>query len=401
MNIILFDDAVRFNLLPFTHTRPVADVRCGILTMRERWEQMLSAATGTLTEAYMQPVFSPNAGEDNLLVNGAVFASKELAEAVLNMELNSRLERDGLLIAARITTVPAAYDTLGDAVASFTMHEFAGEINRLEHVWDIFSQNDRAIREDFALLTAGKKSAPVPDGVLVSGRENLFIEEGAVINAGVIINAATGPVYLAKDSEILEGCMLRGPVALGGHAVLKMGAKVYGGTTIGEGCKVGGEVSNVVFFANSNKGHDGFLGNAVIGEWCNLGADTNCSNLKNNYDEVKIWNEHTNKSVKTGLQFCGLMMGDHSKCGINTMFNTGTVAGVSCNIYGAGFPEKFIPSFCWGSSDEMVTYDFNRAMDTAGRMMARRGKALSAAELDMYRHIFQATESQRKLFAKS
>jgi UDP-N-acetylglucosamine diphosphorylase/glucosamine-1-phosphate N-acetyltransferase len=231
------------------------------------------------------------------------------------------------------------------------------------------------------------------------GKESLFIEPGAVINAGVIINAATGPVYIGPDSEILEGCMLRGPIALHEHAVIKMGAKIYAGTTIGPGCKVGGEISNVVFFANSNKGHDGYLGNAVIGEWCNLGADTNCSNLKNNYDEVKIWDEYNNRSVRTGLQFCGLIMGDHSKCGINTMFNTGTVVGVSCNIWGGGFPEKFIPSFAWGGSEGMTTYQFARAMDTALRMMARRGKTLSEAETEMYRSIFAATEAQRSLFA--
>jgi UDP-N-acetylglucosamine diphosphorylase/glucosamine-1-phosphate N-acetyltransferase len=222
----------------------------------------------------------------------------------------------------------------------------------------------------------------------VTGKENLFLEEGARINAGSIINATTGPVYLARNSEIMEGCMVRGPLAIGENAALKMGAKIYGATTIGFGCKAGGEISNVVFFANSNKGHDGFLGNAVIGEWCNLGADTNGSNLKNNYDEVKIWDEHNHKLVKTNLTFCGVLMGDHSKCGINTMFNTGTVVGVSCNIYGGDFPEKFIPSFSWGGSDGFVTYDFNKAMETAERMMQRRGKKLTHAEKEMYRYIF-------------
>ena len=221
-----------------------------------------------------------------------------------------------------------------------------------------------------------------------------------MINAGVIINPSSGYVYLAKDSEILEGAMLRGSVALGEHAVIKMGAKIYGATTIGPGCKVGGEISNVVFFANSNKGHDGYLGNAVIGEWCNIGADTNCSNLKNNYDYIKIWDEHKNKSVQTGLQFCGLLMGDHSKCAINTMFNTGTIAGVSANIYGSGFPEKFIPSFTWGGGEGMVTYDFHRAMDTARRMMARRNKELSEAEIAMLQHVFETTASQRSIFSK-
>src|SRR6185437_5208009 len=256
-------------------------------------------------------------------------------------------------------------------------------------------------RDDFNTITKGRKSAAIPENVIVSGKENLFIEEGANIYAGCIINASTGPVYIGKEVEVLEGTMIRGPLAVCEHAVLKMGAKIYGATTIGPGCKTGGEINNAVFFANSNKSHDGYLGNAVIGEWCNLGADTNCSNLKNNYDEVKVWDEYKNKSVKTGLTFCGLMMGDHSKCGINTMFNTGTIVGVSCNIWGGGFPEKFVPSFSWGGSDGMTTYDFNRAIDTAQRMMARRNKTLNEQEKEMYRHIFEKTVPQRDLFANN
>ncbi|RYZ22555.1 MAG: glucose-1-phosphate thymidylyltransferase, partial [Sphingobacteriales bacterium] len=252
------------------------------------------------------------------------------------------------------------------------------------------------IKDDFALLTKGRQSQLLPGYVTALHTENIFIEPGAKVYP-CIINAEKGPVYIGKDAEIMEGCIIRGPFALGEHAVLKMGAKVYGATTLGPGCKVGGEISNVVFFANSNKGHDGFLGNAVIGEWCNLGADTNCSNLKNNYDEVKIWDEHEQKSVKTGLQFCGLLMGDHSKCGINTMFNTGTVAGVSCNIYGAGFPEKFIPSFSWGGPEGMVTYALDKALATANRMMIRRDKELTPAEVKVLQHIFAKTEQQREL----
>jgi len=401
MNYILFDDASRFQLLPFTHTRPIADIRCGILTMRERWEKLLEKVTSTLTDSYLQPVFPIHAGDDNLLINAAVFADENIAKAVLQLKEGKKLVQGDVLIAARFSNAEIHFHNLDAHVQNLTAKEFEGTVHRLQHNWDIFSQNDRAIRDDFELLTKGRKSESIPDHVIVSGKKHLFIEKGATINAGVIINATTGPVYIGKDTEVLEGCMLRGPIALGEHAVLKMGAKVYGATTIGDGCKVGGEISNVVFFANSNKGHDGYLGNAVIGEWCNLGADTNCSNLKNNYDEIKIWDEHTNKSVKTGLQFCGLLMGDHSKCGINTMFNTGTVVGVSANIYGGGFPEKFIPSFCWGGSEGMVTYDFNRAMDTANRMMSRRNKDLSEPEIAMYKHIYETTTEQRAIFAKT
>lgn len=400
MHIILFDDDTRYDLLPFTHTRPVADIRCGIYTMRERWEQYLQAKTGTLTEAYLQDVFPADAGSDNLLINGAVFASATLKAAILALQPGEKLVDGDTVLAARTGNIGA--DSYMQHLQSLTERRYkGGTVEKLSHIWDIFSLNDKAIREDYKLATHGRNSGSIPDGVTVMGKEHLFIEEGAVIGAGTIINATTGPVYLAKDSEVMEGCMLRGPLALGEHAVIKMGAKVYGATTIGHGCKVGGEISNVVFFANSNKGHDGYLGNAVIGEWCNLGADTNCSNLKNNYDHIKIWDEHNNKSVKTGLTFCGLLMGDHSKCGINTMFNTGTVAAVSCNIYGSGFPDKFIPSFAWGGAEGMTTYAFDKAMDTAGRMMARRNKTLSDAEKKMYRHIFDATAKQRDIFAAS
>lgn len=400
MQLILFDDQSRYGLMPFTRTRPVADIRCGIFTMRERWEKLLEQKSSSLTEAYLQPVFPLNVTGDNLMVNGGVFASTALIYAINTLQPESKLVNGNVVLAARTTQKELSFDSLDKTFQNLTSVLFEEPVHQLKNTWDIFSQNDRAIRDDFAIITHGKKSDAIPEGVIVVNKENLFIEPGAIINAGTVINAATGPVYLAKDAEILEGCMLRGPIAVGKHAVLKMGAKIYGGTTIGEGCKVGGEISNVVFFANSNKGHDGYLGNAVIGEWCNLGADTNCSNLKNNYDEIKIWDDYHNKSVKTGLQFCGLLMGDHSKCGINTMFNTGTVAGVSCNIYGGNFPEKFIPSFSWGGSEGMVTYDFNRAMDTANRMMSRRNKSLSEAEIEMYRFIFEQTTEQRNIFAK-
>lgn len=400
MNYILFDDESRYRLLPFTHTRPVADIRCGIFTMRERWEYLLDKTTSTLTENYLQAVFPLHQEPDNIFINGAVFGNRELAAAIQDLQTGEKLVSGNTTIAARLSA-KAGFETFNGTISGLTEKQFSAGVLLLKNVWDIFSLNDQAIRYDFTLLTAGKKSAAIPEHVIATGTEQLFIEEGAVINAGTIVNAQTGPVYIGKHAEILEGVMIRGPLALNDHAVIKMGAKIYGATTIGPGCKVGGEINNVVFFANSNKGHDGYLGNAVIGEWCNLGADTNCSNLKNNYDAVKIWDEHANKSIQTGLTFCGLIMGDHSKCGINTMFNTGTVTGVSCNIYGSGFPEKFIPSFCWGGSDGMVTYSFDRAMDTAARMMARRNRELGDAEKEMYRYLFTKTEKQRELFANN
>lgn len=387
MNYILFDDTCRPALLPFTHTRPVADIRCGILTMRERWEHYLQTNTGSLTEPYLQQVYPANAGNENLYINGAVFANAELNNKIKTLKPGQKLVKNDLVLAAAIGG-DADIAGLHKSITTLSPIAYEGEVYALRNIWDIFSLNERAIKDDFTILTNGKTGAAIPENITVTGKEQLFIEEGAKIYAGCIINAATGPVYIGKDAEILEGTMIRGPLAACEHAVIKMGAKIYGATTIGPGCKVGGEINNAVFFANSNKAHDGYLGNAVIGEWCNLGADTNCSNLKNNYDEVKIWSEAENKLIPTGLIFCGLLMGDHSKCGINTMFNTGTVAGVSCNIFGSGFPAKHIPSFSWGGSDNTTTYEFERAMETANRVMGRRNKKLSVEETEMYRYIF-------------
>lgn len=395
MNIILFDDSARNRLLPFTYTRPVADIRCGIMTMRERWEYFAGQQTYSLTAGYMQEVFPLQTGADNIFINGAVFATAIMFDVVKTLNPGEKLVKEGVLVAFRCNEVDFDFTTFSSFTATLIKKQYPHPLYRLNHKWDIFSQNDRAIREDYKVLTAGKTSATVPGNVTVSGTD-LFIEEGAVIGAGTIINTTSGPVYIAKDAEILEGVMIRGPLALGSHSVIKMGAKIYGATTIGQGSKVGGEINNAVFFANSNKAHDGYLGNAVIGEWCNLGADTNCSNLKNNYDEVQVWEEHENKMVKTGLIFCGLLMGDHSKCGINTMFNTGTVVGVSCNIYGAGFPDKFIPSFSWGGRESMITHRIDKAMETANRVMGRRNKHLSANEEKMYQQIFDVTALQRE-----
>lgn len=388
MNYTLFDSEVRHQLLPFTHTRPVADIRCGIMTMRERWELLLGQSTTTLCPAYMQEVFPAGNANATAYINGSVFANPEIVTAIKSLKGNEKLEQNGLVIAALVeNNTEITFEHFAESIKNFTTISYNGAVKSLNKIWDIFLQNEAAIQADFLLMTKGKISQPVPHYVTAIDPENIFIEEGAILNP-CIINASKGPVYIAANAEVMEGCMLRGPIALGKNAVLKMGAKVYGATTIGEGCKVGGEVSNVVFFANSNKGHDGFIGNAVIGEWCNLGADTNCSNLKNNYDLVKVWDEQQNKLVSTGLQFCGLMMGDHSKSGINTMFNTGTVVGVSSNVFGSSFPDKFVPSFSWGAAGETAVYAFDKAMETAARMMERRGITMSEAELKMYQYLF-------------
>jgi UDP-N-acetylglucosamine diphosphorylase/glucosamine-1-phosphate N-acetyltransferase len=366
--------------------------------MRERWEKVLKTTTSTLTETYLQSVFPANASTDNLYLNGAVFGTDGMGHEVMALKTGQKLVSNNTLVAFR--SEPVTFEDIYPASNGMELINSELDCSSISYPWDIFSQNDKAIKADYTLLTSGRKSRELPKHITVIG-ENIFLEEGAAIAAGCIINSNSGPVYIGRDAEIMEGAIIRGPFAAGEHAVLKMGAKVYGATTLGPGCKVGGEISNVVFFANSNKAHDGFLGNAVIGEWCNLGADTNCSNLKNNYDEVKTWNEHLNKSVKTGLTFCGLMMGDHSKAGINTMFNTGTIVGVSCNIYGGGFPPTFIPSFCWGGGEGLTTYRLDRAMDTANRMMGRRDKELSESDKKMLQTIFDKTAAQRNVFAQT
>ncbi len=395
MNYILFDDEARHPLLPFTHTRPIADIRCGILTMRERWEILLGQPTGTLTSKFLRALYPLVTADENLWISGALVGTKDLATVILALPAESVLKGNDEVLAIRSSKTVAAIRALKPGEPGLNEIAYEQPYLKLRQKWDIFSLNEQVIKIDFELLTTGRKSAVLPSYVTAAGKENIFVEESAVIQPGIVINATSGPVYIGKDAEIMEGCLVRGPLAICVGAVLKMGAKIYGGTTIGPGCKVGGEVSNTVFFANSNKGHDGFVGNAVIGEWCNLGADTNSSNLKNNYDTVKIWDEYSAKSISTGLTFCGLLMGDHSKCGINTMFNTGTVVGVSCNIYGGNFPEKFIPSYSWGGSEGSVTYNFNRAMDTARRMMARRHIELSPEAESVYRHIFDITQEQR------
>ncbi|NQX78870.1 GlmU family protein, partial [Gilvibacter sp.] len=343
MNYILFDGSVRDQLLPFTFTRPVADIRVGILTIREKWELLLGYATTTVTEDYLSEKFPMVEMEVNILINGSFLPSDNLAAIVKGLQPGQALFYEDEPLAFF-----AAEGEEVDFDAAEVIQYSHDDVIRIANTWDIFKHNAAAIARDFAWLTEDKKSQDLEAGVHVIGDPDLvFIEEGAKVYLASL-NTTDGPIYIGKDAEIMEACAIRGPFALCEHSTIKMGAKIYGGTTVGPHCKVGGEVSNSVLFAFSNKGHEGFLGNSVLGEWCNMGADSNNSNLKNNYAPVRLWDYSTVGFAKTGLQFCGLMMGDHSKCGINTMFNTGTVVGVSANIYGGGFPRNFIPSYSWG-----------------------------------------------------
>lgn len=390
MNYILFDGPNRNNLLPFTYTRPVADIRVGILTIREKWELYLGYTTTTVTEDYLSEKYPMVELEENIMINASFLPNRELVEMVKNLKAEQALFKGEDVIAFFAKDTQEAIN-----FEDYESLEYSDAILTIEHTWDIFSKNGAAIQEDFELLTRDRISQPIPQSVNVIGAERIFIEEGASMEF-VTLNATNGPIYIGKDAEVMESSVIRGPFALCQGATVKLAAKIYGPTTVGPYSKVGGEINNSVIFGYSNKGHDGFLGNSVLGEWCNLGADTNNSNLKNNYAEVRLWNYETEGFARTGLQFCGLMMGDHSKCGINTMFNTGTVVGVSANIFGSGFPRNFVPSFSWGGSNGFTTYLTKKAFEVAKVVMARRQEEFTDVDADILQHIFEATKRFRR-----
>ncbi|GAA4961196.1 GlmU family protein [Algibacter aquimarinus] len=390
MNYILFDGPFRNNLLPFTYTRPVADIRVGILTIREKWEFVLKTTTTTVTEDYLSVKYPMVEMEENVMINASFFPSLELTEIIQNLKENQAIFKGDDIIAffTKESQDDIDFDT-------FEIIEFNHDSLKIENTWDIFSKNGQAIQEDFNLITKDRESQPIPSSNNIIAAENIFIEEGAKLEF-TTLNASNGPIYIGKNAEIMEGSIIRGALALCEGATIKMGAKIYGPTTVGPHSKVGGEVNNSVVFGYSNKGHDGFLGNSVLGEWCNLGADSNNSNLKNNYAEVRLWDYQTEGFAKTGLQFCGLMMGDHSKCGINTMFNTGTVVGVSANIFGSGFPRNFVPSFSWGGSSGFTTYLTKKAFEVSKVVMSRRKIEFSKQYEDILEHVFEETKKYRR-----
>ncbi len=394
MNYILFDDSTRKNLLPLTFTRPVAEIRIGILTIREKWEKMLNANTSTKTEDYLSEKYPTEFAidTDNVWINGSFCPNAKLVEEIKTLKPNQALLSLNVVVSANTGNNKSFGE---DILSDFTKFESHAQAVKVNNPWDIFSKNGEELSSDFTLLTAGRKSLALSATNQIIGVENIFVEEGAKVECA-ILNASTGPIYIGKDAEIMEGSIVRGPFALCEHSALKLGAKIYGPTTVGPHSRVGGEVNNSVIFGYSNKGHDGFLGNSVLGEWCNIGADSNNSNLKNNYAEVKLWNYEKERFVNTGLTFCGLIMGDHSKCGINTMFNTGTVVGVNANIFGSGFPRNFVPSFSWGGAAGFTTYKLKDAFEVAARVFERRAKVFDEVEQRILTHVFELTEKYRK-----
>ena len=394
MNFLLFDNIHRDHLLPLTFTRPMADLRIGIVTIREKWEHFLDAKCSFLTQDYLSEKYPLKKEAENILISGGLIPNDDLAWIILSLKEGQALVHNDDFLAV----FPR-----GDQIENFNPADLESfekvacdlDVQQIRYPFDIFRMNGDCLKQDYEWITNGRKSAPISESNRILAPENIFMEEGAKMECATI-NARTGPVYIAKDAEIMEGSVIRGPFALCQSSTVKLSAKIYGPTTIGPHSKVGGELNNVVVHGYSNKGHDGFLGNAVLGEWCNLGADTNNSNLKNNYSEVKLWNYVEKRFKGTGLQFCGLVMGDHSKCAINTMFNTGTVVGVFANIFGAGFPRNFIPSFSWGGPQGMKEYKKIAAFYVAKLVMDRRNIEFDPVEQRLLEHVFEQTQEFRR-----
>lgn len=383
MNVILFDDN-RANYYPLSFTRPISYFRVGILTIKEKWEQYYQSVS-VKTEDYLSDKFPNKTVNDNLWINSKVIPSKALITELKSLRKGESLSRKGELIAFRNSTYNVSKLNSIDSNVAF---------DSIENLCDIFTLNGEEIKNDFKLITKGRKSQELGEFDIKIGDFPLFIEKGAKIECS-FFNCTKGPVYIGEDAEIMEGSFIRGPFAMCNNSVLKVMTKIYEGTTLGPYCKVGGEVNNAVFFGYSSKAHDGFLGNSVIGEWCNLGADTNNSNLKNNYTEVKLWNYDSESFKNTGLQFCGLIMGDHSKCGINTMFNTGTVVGVSANIFGSGFSRNFIPSFSWGGASGFSVYKLSTVYDVASKVFSRRELSFDKVEKNILSEVYNMTKRYR------
>ena len=392
MNVILFDSN-RVDFYPLSFTRPISCFRVGILTIKEKWEVFFDSVS-IYSEDYLSKKFQSNIMEDNIWINARALPSQSLITEIKNLRIGECLNHNDSKIAFRSSSYSAK---------NLNKVKSNANLSIINSISDIFSFNGEEIKNDFKRMFSGndfewrgdvKNLEEIKNSNVKIGNGAIYIENGAKLN-NCILNTTNGPIFIGKDSEIMEGSMIRGPFAICNNSAIKMGAKIYENTTVGPFCKVGGEINNVVFFGYSSKAHDGFLGNSIIGEWCNLGADTNNSNLKNNYDNVKIWNYLSESFKQTGLQFCGLIMGDHSKCGINTMFNTGTVVGVGANIFGSGFPRNFIPSFSWGGSSGLIVHRIDKFFKTAELVLARRNETLSDNDIEILSHVYNMTKSYR------
>jgi len=396
MNYFLSDADNWRHLLPLTFTRPVGALRVGISTIQEKWTEMIGQEVGLITQPHLEELFGAQRRDEDVEINASLLPNAELLEAVLWLEPGQSLVQEEKVLAIAYAGTEGPNEMHWERIPAYMQKvEFAGEVISIDKPWKIFSENRGVLITDFERLISGRESQALSSSNSVIGDPlKVFLEKGAKVEHS-ILNTTEGPIYIGKEAEIMEGCLVRGPLAILEHGVLKMGCKVYGATTVGPHSKVGGELNNVVIQGYSNKAHDGFLGNSVIGEWCNLGADTNNSNLKNNYGNVKVWSYAKEEMIDTGRQFCGLVMGDHSKCGINTMLNTGTVVGVASNIFGGGFPPKFIPSFQWGGAAGFEEHQFEKAISTAREVMARRGIELGTKEEALLKAVFNMSSARR------
>lgn len=393
MNKIILRDSreTHLNLLPLTYTRPVADLIVGINTIRQKWQMYLPGDYSYDVEEYLREKFpSAEIGPGDLIITSNVVPEETLVRTVANLHPGEKLIAKN----AAGDTVDVAL-RVGDAPGAQVEIAYDSRVDTIDFLYDIFLLNARKIEEDFEFLTRNREGQSIPRSNTVIGDPDLiYIESGAIVE-GVVLNVSHGPIYVGRDVEIMEGSCLRGPIALGERSTVNMGSKIYPGTTLGPWCKVGGELNNVVMIGYSNKAHDGFLGNAVIGEWCNLGAGCVSSNLKNDYTEIKLWNYPRHRFLKTGLQFCGLIMGDHSKAGINTMFNTATVVGVGVNVHGSGFPRNFVASFSEGGAAGFTDLPMEKFLDIASRMMARRHRALTDVDVRLFEEIRNQAENYK------
>ncbi|MBQ7985529.1 MAG: GlmU family protein [Bacteroidales bacterium] len=389
MNYILFDGKNRDNLLPLTYTRPVCELRVGIMTVRQKWERYLNCRVYTMTEDYLSAKYPMcHTDEDMVFIDGGMLADRDLVSAVKSLQTGQMLiwaEKEQIIA---MCVDRNQYGKINQE--DFHIKEYTGKVSYVNSLASIFLLNESELKKDFELITAGRQSCKLNESNRLVGSENIFVEQGAEAEFA-IIDASSGPVYIGRDCKIAAGAIIKGPFAMLDGSQVKMGSRIYDATTIGPHCKVGGEVENVVFLGYANKAHEGFFGNSVIGHWCNIGADSNCSNLKNTYQEVKLWSIAKNKFVPTGTIFCGTIMADHSKCGINTMFNTGTVIGVNCNLFGAGLHRNYVPSFSWGGASGMQVYDIEKALQVARTVQLRRNIEMTQQDEDILRYVYNQT----------
>lgn len=388
MAINLFDDQSWLSLRPLTFTRPVADLRIGILTIAKKWAKYLDTEVGFLTQAYLAKKYT--AHQAKLFINGAICPDHELIDAITNLKPEEVLVKDGIIIAYHSEDLDFANLQL---LTHYKNINYLSPFIYIRYPEDIFKHNHTELLKDFAVLTQGKTSQSLSNTNTILG-DHIFVEEGATAECSTF-NSLQGPIYLGKNSQVWEGCNIRGSFALGEDSSVKMGAKIYGQTTIGPASRVGGEINNAVIWGNSSKGHDGYLGNSVMGQWCNIGADSNNSNLKNNYANVRLWDYESETTRQTGLQFCGMIMADHAKCGINTMFNTGTVIGVGANVFGAGFPPNFVADFTWGGPQGLEEHKLSKMLETTERVYQRREMSLNEIETDILTTVFENTKQYR------